>query len=681
MAQTLQDNVKAMIAAGVPEADIAAFVQKYDASQTPSPASLPIKTSTPAPSERSWGDTARSAKDTAAEFLPSAGATIGSIGGVPGRLLGYAGGQGYQELLQRGGELPGAIADIYRNLRDGDPNVRFATLKGAVQGAAQGTGNLIPGGRGTQAAVSSLQADKPYTAAAEGIGAALDAATVGSAGAIRKVFTNTPGRATLGTLLGLGGAKIGEGVGGVVADEMELTPDQRVFAETVGSIPGFAIGTGLAHPRTTALAKEIAMSPITHGLVSGGATLASTGSIPGAIAAALSPSGIRVAKEFNANRRESNVIKKEQIASRERMQGIGIGAKKESAAVKRQEVLLDAATKRRQVLSDAVSKTQSIKDRDILLAAQKAASAQVNREYDVILNDRKIVRENELSKNASAERKAVAEGKLAEAERIREDRKTIVERHRAQDRAYRTSDLIDKNAREDIHIADRVAAQDFRIHEANIKEQTRAIDLRSARAAANKTRRDIAYSKILSLRQKNLLIAESNKATAAKQAELRRGMVGKLPIVRESTRLKRDGVTTTTDQLFNYPEELASETAPVVDAGQISVVPEAIGAAAPQPRVRKAAIFEEMDNRATTEQAGMFPNRMGARAVELAQDIARDRENRITEWTGENGKPTGVDPKISELERLLEIMTGTMSPASVQGRFVQGGTGNIGANK
>ena len=248
--------------------------KEYDAGQTPSPALLPIKTSTLARPERLWGDIARSIKDTAAEFLPATGAVIGSIGGVPGRLLGYAGGQGYRELIQRGGELPGAVADIYRNLRDGDPNVRFATLKGAIQGAAQGTGNLIPGGRGTQAAVSSLQADKPYTAAAEGIGAALDAATVGSAGAIRKVFTNTPVRATLGTLLGLGGAKIGEGVGGVVADEMKLTPDQRVLAETVGSIPGFAVGAGFAHPAVPRVVKNIATHPVTAGVATGGAFLA-----------------------------------------------------------------------------------------------------------------------------------------------------------------------------------------------------------------------------------------------------------------------------------------------------------------------------------------------------------------------------------------------------------------------
>ena len=673
MAQTLQDNVKAMMAAGVPEADIMAFVQKYDAGQKSVPAPLPTKKTTLASPERSFGDVLSSGVDTAAEFLPAAGAALGSIGGTPGTLLGYAGGQGIRELVQRGGEIPGALRDIYRNLRDGDPNVRLATLRGASEGVAEGA-NIIPGGRGARAAVSSLRQGNPYTATAQAIGAGLDVATVGASGPIRTMFANAPGRATMGTILGLGGAKAGEAIGGVVADETKLTPDQRVLAETLGGIPGFAVGMGSVHPRVTALAKDVAMSPITQGLVSGGVTLASTGSIPAAIGAATASSGLRTAKDYIAVRRAK-------IASDERMQGIGIAAKKESVATKRQETLTDAATKRQEKLADDVNKVSSVKERDILLDSQKEARAQVKRENDSIINNRKIAREDELLRNALSEKKATAEGKSTEAERIREDKKAIVERHRAEDRAFEVSDTIESNLREDIHIADRTAAQDLRIHEANIKEQARATNFRLAREAANKTKRDIAYSKILTQRQKNALMAESNKATAAKQAELRRGMVGEPPIVRESTRLKRDGVTTTTNQRFNYPEELAADVAPIAGAEQPSVVQETPGSVAPKPRVKKAAIFEEMDARATAEQAGMFPNRMGGRAVELAQDIARDRENRITEWTGEDGKPTNVDPKVAELTRLLGIMTGPESPASVQGRFAQGGTGYFGVNK
>ena len=338
---------------------------------------------------------------------------------------------------------------------------------------------------------------------------------------------------------------------------------------------------------------------------------------------------------------------------------------------------MNAATKRQETLANAVEKVSSVKERDILLDAQKEARAQVKRENDSIINDRKTARQDELLRNALSEKKATG----VEAERIREDRKAIVERHRAEDRDFKVSDTIESNLREDIHIADRTAAQDLRIHEANIKEQARATDLRSAREAANKTKRDIAYSKILTQKQKNALMAESNRATAAKQAELRRGMVGEPPIVRDSTRLKRDGVTTTTNQRFNYPEELAANATPVVSEGQASVVQEAPGLVAPKPRVKKAAIFEEMDARATTEQAGMFPNRMGAKLPELLQDIARDMENGITEWTGADGRTTSVDPRIAEAKRLIDIMTGEMSPAYGQGLFAAGGTGSFGARK
>jgi hypothetical protein len=216
--------------------------------------------------ERSWGDVALSAKDTVAEFAPAALAT--ALSGEPGgRYLGYAGGQGIREVLQRGGQIPGAIADIYRNLRDGDPNVRFATLKGAAQGAAQGASNLIPGSRSTQEAIASLQADKPYTATAQGIDAALDIATVGGAKAIRKVFTNRPERAILGTLLGLGGATVGEKAADVGADVAGLTPDQRELARKLVSIPAAAATASFAHPKVSG-------HPLTAGVAVGGTSLA-----------------------------------------------------------------------------------------------------------------------------------------------------------------------------------------------------------------------------------------------------------------------------------------------------------------------------------------------------------------------------------------------------------------------
>lgn len=290
----------------------------------------------PVAPERSFRDVLSSGVDTVAEFLPAAGAALGSVAGTPGALLGYAGGQGIRELVQRGGEIPGAVRDIYRNLRDGDPNVRLAMLKGASQGVAQGTGNLVPGGRGAQAAVSSLREGNPYTAAAQAIGAGLDVATVGASGPIRTMFTNAPVRSTMATLLGLGGAKVGEGIGGVVADVADLTPDQRVLAETLAAMPGFAVGAGSMHPKVQSTTMSAAQSPLAQAAMGAAVVKALGGTNLQALAAATSGGLVnksaRMAKDFLDVKRETNAINKEKIASNERIQSLRQQAKDSDSA-------------------------------------------------------------------------------------------------------------------------------------------------------------------------------------------------------------------------------------------------------------------------------------------------------------------------------------------------------------
>lgn len=66
---------------------------------------------------------------------PVLGGMIGSaVGGAPGALLGGAAGSGYGQLLRHAGEIPGAIADVSRNLFT-EP---AATLQGFGQGAMEG---------------------------------------------------------------------------------------------------------------------------------------------------------------------------------------------------------------------------------------------------------------------------------------------------------------------------------------------------------------------------------------------------------------------------------------------------------------------------------------------------------------------------------------------------------------
>jgi hypothetical protein len=628
--------------------------------------------------ERSYGDMARSARDTAAEFLPAVGGVLGSAGGPGGTLAGQSLGQAARELIQRGGQVPAAIADIYRNLRSGDPNVAQAMMLGFQRGKNEGLINLVPGGREAQGAVTAFREGKPYTAAADTLGALLNVATTGASGPIRKAFMTNAPRATIGTLLGLAGSKFGGMAGGVVADETGMTPDQQVLAEAVGSTVGFPLAASLAHPKVPVIVRAVAENPVAQGLVAGGAALARGADPFTALAAAAAPAVAKGALKKYGDRTAAQL---EGIASKERMQKRGITANREKAATKVESDAVVAALDRQNLLADNVKKAATIYERDLLLDAQKEARAETARRTRELVTERANARTDELSALAAREKAEVAQGKSAAAEKTRAEAVAVKDRHRAEARAFKVSDLAEANAREDIQIADRVAAQNLRVHEANIIEQSRATNLQSLRAAANKTRRDIQYSKIMIQREKNALMKASNDATEARQAELRRGMVGQPPVVREGTRLTRDGVTTTTSQRFDYPEP---EPMPADTAAPTDMPSDVTSTAAPvtrQPRVQKPAIFEELAQRSRDEQAGMFPNRMGDALVPLAQDIARDAAAGVTHWIDRDGNVTNVDPRIAEFDRLNDIMSGNRSPASAQGTFAAGGTGRFGAGK
>lgn len=85
-----------------------------------------------APAGESW-------TEKVAGALPSIGGMVGSLtgGGIPGAALGGAAGQGYGELLKHATELPGALADIGRNVIS-QPR---ATMQGFLTGAGQGAAN------------------------------------------------------------------------------------------------------------------------------------------------------------------------------------------------------------------------------------------------------------------------------------------------------------------------------------------------------------------------------------------------------------------------------------------------------------------------------------------------------------------------------------------------------------
>ena len=651
MAQTLQDNVKAMMAAGVPEADIAVFVQKYDAGQASAPKSSPAKKAPTVSSGRSFGEVLSSGVDTAAEFLPAAGAALGSIGGTPGTLLGYAGGQGIRELVQRGWEIPGAVRDIYRNLRDGDPNVRLATLRGASEGVAEGT-NIIPGGRGARAAVSSLREGNPYTATAQAIGAGLDVASVGASGPIRTMFTSAPVRSTMGTILGLGGAKAGETISGAVADKMGLTPDQRVLAETLGGIPGFAVGAGSVHPKTIALAKDVAASPITQGLVSGGVTLASTGSIPAAIGAATASSGLRAAKDYVAVRREK-------IASDERMQGIGIAAKREDVANKLASDATLLAEARAETAKNTSAKTQADlfkleqahKNRLELEVSQAGTSAEraalkrsqqvgdrfESREYAAKLakekaaaNALELERQNALRESREGKTEQNRKEGFARADEIRAQQERLASEKATTTRDNVLSDAAARNARKVEITADHAAAQLSKTHLSNVESMLKA----QTPDALNATKQVADYHLELAegmepnfraaLQSKIDQVFETQSATMAERRAAQNAQMQGLES--KDIRATRSSSTVDANNRRQRITESFGKPAPVEELVPQQDTPTPGAAPKPSTKVTSDNVLEKLKEQAdaepvvvSLEDSGIMP--MAARVRELSRKV------------------------------------------------------------
>lgn len=94
---------------------------------------------------------APSKAEQAAGYVPAAaGLASGLIRRAPGGALLMGGAEGARQLLQHGAELPGAVADVGRNLIK-QPG---ATVKGYFQGAAEGLQNAA--GAATGGAASGL---------------------------------------------------------------------------------------------------------------------------------------------------------------------------------------------------------------------------------------------------------------------------------------------------------------------------------------------------------------------------------------------------------------------------------------------------------------------------------------------------------------------------------------------
>lgn len=106
----------------------------------------------PAPVAQPQG---KSGIDRAAETLPMVGGAVGGfVGGVPGAALGGAAGQGIKTVIQKAGEIPGAVMDVASNLfrepaatlkgfaEGALGGAKDAAIQGGIQGVTEGAGNL-----------------------------------------------------------------------------------------------------------------------------------------------------------------------------------------------------------------------------------------------------------------------------------------------------------------------------------------------------------------------------------------------------------------------------------------------------------------------------------------------------------------------------------------------------------
>lgn len=235
------------------------------------------------PAKSQEPSTARKFVNKAAELLPAAGAVaFTGLGSSP--QLGYAVGQGYRELVQRGSEIVPALRDLW-NL---DPQYRAAALQAGTGGAGEGLASMVPGARAAIAGYHEMQGGKPYTGAADIALGGLEAATLGQSGTLAALLKSKPAK----TAAQIGLSLLGGAGGGIAAREgakaMGASEDVAGAVERVGQLAGGAAGavTPLATDRVVSSVKQRAAGATLGGIKGyklGGYPAGVVGSVAGAI--------------------------------------------------------------------------------------------------------------------------------------------------------------------------------------------------------------------------------------------------------------------------------------------------------------------------------------------------------------------------------------------------------------
>ncbi len=616
MAQTLRDNVKAMIAAGVPEADIATFVQTYDADQKLASASLPTKVAKAEDFIRP--------KDRNIFNQDISRSIVEGVGGV------YSGGK----------KMAIGLYDLVAN----------PIKKGYAEGSPAATAEAylklpLELAEGATASRLALQ-DKAKTAKSFPERAAY---TV-----LGKVPFLGPVVANIGEQLGTGNAEImGEGAFNTLV-ALQASPSFRAMtlknkAAAIEAIKNSAVRIPVP-TRVKSTLGEMLENP---GLTIGGAAAGyyEMGA-PGAVLGAMGvPTGIGTLrglfKKSPTDVAEERAYKESLVKERR------VYAEKQAQQRNlRQDA--KAATKRQETLADRVNAAATQQEKDVLKQAQADAKLMEGREYKETQVLRKRLQDQEDAalaqslKNAERLSREAKSGALraeafARAKTIRDEKETLTQRRLAETRANTVSDTANRYARQDKLEADHVAAQDLRRHERGLEKLAAAETKQAVQDAKNLNDYYIQLAKNLSANEKAALTIKNAEVAVARERALMSGMEpGEPSIVRQSSTI-RDGVTTTTRQPFRTPMKIdisgdVMEAAPAPTGAAVSSRPDVLETLRQRAKDAEPVVV-------SLEDSGIMP--MAARVRELSR------------------KPIVSESEATELANLLDRMKLSAGEASI----------------
>jgi hypothetical protein len=662
--------------------------------------------------QRAGLDSPSNAFNTLAEALPTAGAIIG--GGVTSpmgswaAIPGYAAGQGWREIVQNAPELWRESGDILQGNRayeppelrsvpssavptterarylddaaqlagDDDPysgrtfpsprQAAWDAFKGGVMGDIV---NLVPGARRGRQALQSLDEGNPWTAGAQGVITALDAASGFGGGAIAQGIKATP---LWRNLLAAGAGGTGSAVGGELAghvgeDWLDLTPDQQYALSALGEFGGGGVAGGLIHPSSRGVMSDVVNHPITAGAVATGGALAS-GMGPGASAMIGAGAGIarntmsRLARNMEAReagRRFSEEAKDLRIETKRKYdledqttkaQAIKdkntrddrIRAEAQTIAAERaltKDAQWDARGRERIAAAKTLAEAreareahsrQAALDRTINADTAAALVARGKLEFEAKRQEiaaTNLAESRRISATNLAESRRIAATNLADARAERAANRIESRRIANENRQETLRIAVDRAEKADLHYAerrrDRIAAAET---QAEIRREKLALD------------REIQADKNATNARKEEIRKLIDETARARQAELTSGYeAGDAQLVVRSS-VTDEGVKSTTTQRFGPASEESGGgigEPGIVDAGDVRIRPESTRRGDPDPQEPTSPASPAPDTPDLSESAARlvddYDQKLGvSQAYNLALEEGKRFEHLLT---------------------------------------------------